>query len=200
MDLTKRGVLGAAALSAVVAATGLPALAAPVPVCASLDGAGALSLIRLDQAIDCIADPAALLMNKRLRSRMVAASVFSPGFITWDMDGAHGRRAYYNDLPIHVADYDSSDRLSLDLAEASLGVGTTSVYVLGRGAHDQLRVIEQALIELPWVGAHAPLSEQHSYLERKAACLDRKAYFILGLKHRDDVVRLSGITDTAVTV
>ena len=61
----------------------------------------ALSLIKLDQLIDAVEDPTALIMNKTMRRRLTQAarSTSVGGYITYTLDAFGRRIAQYNDLP-----------------------------------------------------------------------------------------------------
>lgn len=98
----------------------------------------ALSLQVLDEAIDAVEGATHLVMSKRMRNLLSAASrqTSVAGFITWDKTEFGERIAYYNDLPILVTDYDDKNVQVIDFNEACPGGGTTtgtSIYVLNIG-------------------------------------------------------------------
>lgn len=97
----------------------------------------ALSLSKLDEAIDQTLNPTHLLMSKAMRRRLTQASRSTTvgGFITMEI-GAFGRRVeFYNGLPIMVVDLDHTGAAILPFTEAaSSGTATaTSIYVLSMG-------------------------------------------------------------------
>lgn len=101
-------------------------------------GGDALSLTVLDEAIDQVDGANYLLMSKKMRNRLSAASRQTgvAGFITWDKDEFGMRLAYYNDLPILVTDYDDKNQQVIAFNEACPGGGATagtSIYVLAIG-------------------------------------------------------------------
>lgn len=101
-------------------------------------GGDPLSLSVLDEAIDQVDGANYLLMSKKMRNRLSAASRQTgvAGFITWDKDDFGTRIAYYNDLPILVTDYDDKNQQVIAFNEACPGGGATtgtSIYVLAIG-------------------------------------------------------------------
>lgn len=108
-----------------------------VPAGASANG-DALSLSTLDDAIDLVDGATHLVMSKKMRNRLNAASrdTSVSGFMTWDKDEFGQRVAFYNDLPIVVTDYDDKNSQVIAFNEANPGGGTltgTSIYVLAIG-------------------------------------------------------------------
>lgn len=104
----------------------------------STSGGDPLSLSVLDEAIDQVDGANYLLMSKKMRNRLSAASRQTgvAGFITWDKDDFGTRIAYYNDLPILVTDYDDKNQQVIAFNEACPGGGATtgtSIYVLAIG-------------------------------------------------------------------
>lgn len=98
----------------------------------------ALSLAKLDEAIDQTLNPTHLLMNKAMARRLTTAARTTSvgGYITYDKD-AFGRRVMqYNDLPIITLDYDNelSSILGFDEAATSGTATATSIYVLNMSA------------------------------------------------------------------
>lgn len=108
-----------------------------VPAGASAGG-DALSLQVLDEAIDSVDGATHLIMSKRMRNLLSAASrqTSVAGFITWDKNDFGDRIAFYNDLPILVTDYDDQNAQVIDFNEACPGGGATvgtSIYVVNIG-------------------------------------------------------------------
>jgi hypothetical protein len=97
-----------------------------------------LSLSVLDGAIDLCDGATHLVMSKKMRNRLSAASRATgvSGFIEWDKSEFGERIAFYNDIPILVTDYDDAGAQVIDFNEACPGGGSTlgtSLYVLAIG-------------------------------------------------------------------
>ncbi len=93
---------------------------------------GALSLIKLDELIDAVEDPTALIMNKTMRRRLTQAARATSvgGYITYTLDAFGRRVAQYNDLAILIVDKDNTntDIMPFDEAAASGSSVCTSIY------------------------------------------------------------------------
>jgi hypothetical protein len=103
----------------------------------STSGGDALSLLKLDEAIDQTLNPTHLIMNKAMRRRLtVAARTYTiGGFITYDKDAFGRPITKYNDLPILIVDQDNTQSAILGFTEACASgsaVGT-SIYVVSMG-------------------------------------------------------------------
>lgn len=98
-------------------------------------GGDALSLLKLDEAIDAVDDPTHLIMSKAMR-RLLTAAARNPsvgGYITYSKDEFGRRIAQYNDLPILIADANSDYYTTLAFNEANPAGGSnvgTSIYVV----------------------------------------------------------------------
>jgi hypothetical protein len=97
----------------------------------------ALSLAKLDEAIDAVDNPTHILMNRTMKRRLAAAARLYTvgGYITFEL-GAFGRRVQrYNDLPIVTIDQDNEGNEILGFTEAAAsGTATaTSIYVISAG-------------------------------------------------------------------
>ena len=93
------------------------------------NGATALSLDKLRQAIDQTDNPTHIIMSKAMRRRLTAAASNTSvgGFVTYDT-GSFGRRVtFFDDLPILELDRDNLNTDILPFTEAS---STTSIYVV----------------------------------------------------------------------
>jgi hypothetical protein len=95
----------------------------------------ALSLFKLDEAIDAVDEPNYLLMTKAMARRLNAATRTTTvgGQINFRPDEFGRRTATYNDLPILIADRNADANAQIDASEAYTGGGTadgTSIYVL----------------------------------------------------------------------
>lgn len=98
----------------------------------------ALSLAKLDQAIDQTESPTHLIMNKGLARRFAAAgrTTSVSGYVNWEPNELGQRIMSYNGLPILTVDLDnnSSAILGFDEAAASGTDTATSIYVVSMGA------------------------------------------------------------------
>ena len=94
----------------------------------------ALSLAKLDQAIDQTLNPTHLIMNKAMRRRLTTAArnYQVGGFITYQKDAFGRQVTMYNDLPILIVDLDHTQTAILGFTEAAAsGTATaTSIYVV----------------------------------------------------------------------
>lgn len=96
-------------------------------------GGDALSLAKLDQLIDQVDQPTALIMNRAMRRRLSTASRATSvtGFIMWEQDQLGRPQARYGGLPILISDSNDSIYPVIDFTEANPGGGTaasTSIY------------------------------------------------------------------------
>lgn len=103
----------------------------------STAGGAALSLAKLDEAIDQTLMPTHLLMSRAMARKFSAAarSTSVGGYITWDKNELGTRVMAYNDLPILTVDLDHEQTAILPFSEAaSTGASTaTSIYILSLG-------------------------------------------------------------------
>lgn len=97
----------------------------------------ALSLAKLDEAIDQTLNPTHLLMNKAMARKFAAAARNTSvgGYVTWDKNELGMRVLAYNGLPILTVDLDEAGSAILPFTEAATsGTATaTSIYVLSLG-------------------------------------------------------------------
>lgn len=101
-------------------------------------GGDALSLERLDYAIDECDAPQYLVMNKNMRRRLTAATRATgvSGFLAHSKDEFGRQQTLYNDLPILEMDYDNLGNQIITNTEPASNGGaaeTTSIYVVGVG-------------------------------------------------------------------
>ena len=100
----------------------------------STSGGAALSLAKLDEAIDAVDEPTHLVMNRAMRRRLSAAARLTTvgGFVTYNLDEFGRKVTMYNDLPILIVDQDNEGTEILQFNEASeAGAATsTSIYVV----------------------------------------------------------------------
>jgi hypothetical protein len=97
----------------------------------STSGGDALSLAKLDELIDAVQNPIALIMNKTMRRRLTAAARLYTvgGFITLRQDEFGRTITRYNDLPILIADEDNTGTQILPFTEAAYGGGATATSI-----------------------------------------------------------------------
>jgi len=161
----------------------------------STDGGDALSLAKLDEAIDTCDSPTHILMSKAMRRRLTSAARLSTvgGFISFEL-GAFGRRVYnYNDLPIMIVDTDNNGDDILAYDEVGSGGSTataTSIYVV---SFDPGHVggIQNSSMEVTDLGE----------LQTKPALRTRVEWYSgLSVMHGKAAVRLRGIKSAAVVV
>jgi len=100
-------------------------------------GGAALSLAKLDEAIDQCLNPTHLIMNKAMARRLSAAARLYTvgGYITYDIDAFGQRVMQYNGLPILTVDLDNTGAsiLGFDEAANSGSDTATSIYVVSMG-------------------------------------------------------------------
>ena len=115
----------------------------------------ALSLYKLDKAIDQTLNPTALIMNKTMRRRLSQASRLYTvgGYMTYSMDEFGRQVAKYNDLPILEVDLDHEQNEILGFSEAAAsGTDTaTSIYIVSMG-DDGLAGLQNGSIEVNDLG------------------------------------------------
>jgi hypothetical protein len=104
----------------------------------STDGGDALSLLKLDEAIDAVDDPTHLFMSKAMARRLNAAARTTAvgGYMTYSRDEFGRPIRTYNDLPILIADRNSYADAVLAFDEVGSGGATataTSIYALSLG-------------------------------------------------------------------
>lgn len=97
----------------------------------------ALSLAKLDEAIDQTLNPTHLMMNKAMKRRLTQAARDTSigGFISYGVDGFGKPLMFYNDLPILTVDLDNAGAEILGFTEAATsGTATgTSIYIASMG-------------------------------------------------------------------
>jgi hypothetical protein len=101
-------------------------------------GGAALSLAKLDEAIDQTMNATHIIMNKAMRRRLTTAARTTDvgGFITYEKDAFGRRVTQYNDLPILIIDLDNVEEeiLGFNEASASGGATSTSIYIVSMGS------------------------------------------------------------------
>lgn len=98
----------------------------------------ALSLAKLDEAIDQTMNATHLVMSKAMARKFSAAARLSTvgGYVTYTPDALGRRIMQYNDLPILTVDLDNTGTAILPFTEAATsGTATaTSIYVVSMGS------------------------------------------------------------------
>lgn len=124
------------------------------------DGGTALSLAKLDEAIDQTLNPTHLIMSKAMARKFSAAgrATAVSGYITYTPDQLGRRMMMYNDLPILTVDLDNAGNSILGFDEVSFtssawgGTATaTSIYIVSMGA-DSLTGIQNGGIDVRDLG------------------------------------------------
>lgn len=164
---------------------------------AAASGGGALSLAKLDQAIDTVDEPTHLIMSKAMRRRFITAqrNTNVAGYVTFDKNEMGMPMTRYNDLPILIAD--SSDIASsyagLAFNEADTGGGgtaTTSIYVVSL-REGMLTGIQNGGIEVMNLGQQDSKPVMRTRIEWLSG---------IALMHPRAACRLRDITDAAIAV
>lgn len=161
----------------------------------STNGGDPLSLAKLDEMIDTVTSPSALIMNKAMRRRLTTAARNTSvgGFITFDVDAFGRRLTRYNDLPILVAygDNGGTDPIAFDEVGSGGATATaTSIYCVGFG--DGLVTGIQS----------GPMSVRDlGELETTPAARTRVEWYAgMCIEHGRAAARLRGISNAAVVV
>jgi len=152
------------------------------------NGTTALSLAKLDEAIDAVDGATHILMNKTMRRLLTVAARTAAvgGNITYSLNEFGQRVTEYNGIPILIVDKDNNNTDILGFTEAST---TTSIYLVsfGEGAVEGLENGGMSVRDL-------------GELEGKAAFRTRiEWYSCFGVFAPKTAARLSGITNAAVT-
>ncbi len=118
-------------------------------------GGAALSLAKMDEAIDQCLNPTHIIMNKAMARRFAqAARLYTVGgFVQWDLDAFGKRVMQYNGLPILIVDLDNTGTSILPFSEAasSGGATATSIYVVSMG-NDGLVGLQNGSIDVRDMG------------------------------------------------
>lgn len=160
---------------------------------ANATAVAALSLAKLDEAIDAVEDATNLIMSKALRRRLTTAARTTTvgGYITYDVDAFGRRVTKYNDLPILIADRDNTNTLILPFTESSDGgtATTASLYVV---SYDDNGVVglQNGEMDVRDLGE----------LETKPVYRTRVEWYVtLSIMRPRAAARLYNFTDAAVT-
>lgn len=154
----------------------------------------ALSLRKLDEAIDQVSNPTHIVVSKAVRRLLSAAARNSSvgGYITYQPDEFGRKVAYYNDLPLLVLeDADGSEILNFDEAAsgASSPANTTSLYVCSFGP-DRITGLQNGTMNVRDLGE----------LQTKPVYRTRVEWYLsMTLKHGRSACRLRDIINAPVT-
>lgn len=159
----------------------------------SAAGGDALSLAKLDAAIDAVDNPQYLVMNKTLRRRLTVAARTTAvgGQVQYTVDEFGRQITTYNNLPILIADPNDALYKTLAFDEANPGGGAnvgTSIYVLSVG-EGLLQGIQNGGIDVRDLGE---LNTKPSFRTRV------EWYAGIAMFHPRAASRLRGIKDAAV--
>lgn len=151
-----------------------------------------LSLEALDEAIDRVDSPTHLIMSKSMRNKLsVAARSSVGGDLQFQKDDFGRRVAFYNDLPILIADYDDTGARIIDYNEAGPAGGAVSqsIYVVSIG-DGMLSGLQNGVMEV------TDLGELDS-----SPVLRTRVEWLVGLvaMHGRCMARIWGITNATVT-
>lgn len=121
----------------------------------STSGGAALSLAKLDEAIDQTLNPTHMIMSKALARKFSAAgrATTVSGYVTYSLDQLGRRVMEYNGLPILTVDLDNAGAAILPFTEAasSGGATATSLYIVSMGA-DGLTGLQNGTIDVRDMG------------------------------------------------
>jgi hypothetical protein len=153
------------------------------------NGATALSLAKLDEAIDAVENPNMILLNKALIRRLVTASRNTSvgGNINYDTQNFGVRVTTYNGIPLIPIDKDNTETAILPFTETS---STTSIYIVNASAGVYTGIENQG-IQVRDLGE---LDTKPVYRTRVEWYLNHAVW------HKRGAARLMKITDAAVTV
>ena len=161
----------------------------------STNGGDALSLAKLDEAIDAVDNPTHLIMSKAMRRRLSAAARLYTvaGYVTYDQDSFGRRQMFYNDLPILVAYSQNGGTEPLGFTEVGTGGATataTSIYVVNFSS-GMFTGIQNGGMQVRDLGE----------METKPVLRTRIEWYMgIALWHGRAAARLRGISNAAVVV
>lgn len=158
------------------------------------DAGGALSLAKLDQLISQVEQPTHLIMSRRMRDRMTAASRTTGvgGFVSFEADGMGQKMATYGGMPILV---DSISNPVLPFTETSpdgsSSTACSSIYCISFGEMMVTGIQNTAGIEVRDLGE----------LDSKPVYRTRVEWLnAFAIYNGFAIARLYGVTDAAVAV
>lgn len=153
---------------------------------------GALSLATLDEAIDRVDGPTHIVMSKRMRNKLSQAAKDKDvgGDLNFAKDDFGRRVAFYNDLPILIADENHLGQRIIDFNEAGPagGANCSSIYVVSFG-EGKIAGLQNGIMDVRDLGEIDALPVFRTRVEWLVA---------LAVMHGRAVSRIWGITDAAV--
>lgn len=157
-------------------------------------GGDALSLAKLDEAIDAVDSPTHIAMNKVMARRFAAAarSVSVGGYITIEMNEFGKRVMSYNGLPFIIVGNNGDVYNTLDFTEANPGGGSsvgTSIYPLS---------LQEGMLN--GIQSQMPMVRDLGELDDKPAMRSRVEWDCgITLYHPRAAARLYGVKNAAIT-
>ena len=157
-------------------------------------GGTALSLAKMDEAIDACEDPTHIMMSKAMRRKFSVAARTSSvaGDLQWEKDDFGRQVAIYNDLPIVIVDEDNTGTQILGFNEACSGGGAntgTSLYIVSLGDG-----------KLSGIQGNSPDVRDLGELQTKSAKRTRVEWYSgIAVFHPQAAVRLYSIANSAIT-
>lgn len=152
----------------------------------------ALSLGKMDEAIDAVDNPTHLLMSKAMRRKFTAAArdTAVAGYVTYSVDAFGRRVARYNDLPMLVAyGANGGDEILPFTEAAASGTATaTSIYTLSLGPA-RLQGIQNGVMDVRDMGELEELPVMRTRVEW---------YNGITMEHGRAASRLQHIGDLAI--
>ncbi len=160
------------------------------------DAGDALSLAKLDQAIDACFNPTHIIMNKAMRRRFSAAARTTAvaGYVTYSQDEFGRQQMQYNGLPILVPYPDNGGTEPMAFDEAGDVGGTpggsssTSIYVVSFG-DGMVTGLQNGVMQVRDLGELQTQPVKRTRVEWLAG---------LCIEHGRAAVRLGGISDAAI--
>lgn len=159
-------------------------------------GGAALSLAKLDEAIDAVDEPTHLIMTKAMRRKFAVAQRDQNigGYVTFSRNEFGTQVTSYNDLPILIADANdiATSNHSLGFNETPSGGGTnsTSIYIVSM-REGMLTGIQNGGIEVMDLGQQDSKPVMRTRIEWLSG---------IALMHPRAAARLADIDDAAIVV
>lgn len=157
-------------------------------------GGTALSLAKMDEAIDGTENATHILMSKAMRRKfsVAARTATIAGDLRWEKDDFGRQVAIYNDLPIVIVDEDNTGTDILGFNEVCSGGGGvtgTSLYIVSLGDG-----------KLSGIQGSDPQVRDLGELQTKSALRTRVEWFNgISVYHPKAAVRLHSIANSAIT-
>ena len=160
------------------------------------DAGDALSLAKLDEAIDAVVTPSALIMSKALRRRFSAAgrTTTVSGYVTYEINALGQRVTQYNGLPILVPYPDNGGTEPLafdeqgDVGGTPGGSSSTSIYVVSFG-DGLVTGLQSGPIQVRDLGELETIPAKRTRVEWFAG---------MAIEHGRAIARLGGISNAAI--